>query len=384
MRGKKLLSLLLALILCLSLLPAALAEEPEGVIAPAEEEDPGLITPVDPQAPPPGCTGWALPLGSFPKEDEPGVTEYTIDVPDVKLEDLTDEIVYHAMMAMKTDFPEGMPWTDADFYAWNGGIFSGGYGCAGFAFLLSDAAFGTLPARMKPVKYDTLRPGDILRVNNDQHSVIILQVFSDHVVVAEGNFNSSIHWGRTLNRSEVEAANYVLTRWEGAVDPKTCNLTLSIDPEAVYYDQEFTILITVRNAEGEPVMGMVVGAWILDQDWNTLENYVELTDALGRVTFTGSFRKEDSRIEPGSYIVYANFNGSNNPAIAPFTLLGEGVPGDVNSDGAVDIFDLVRLRKQLSGLPVVIDTANADLDGNGTVGAQDLMRLRLLLLGIEN
>ena len=193
MRIKKLLSLLLAMILCISLFPAALAEEPVGLIAPAEEPDEesvGVITPAEPDAAP-EKTGWAVPLWKIPEADEINVTEHTIDVPDVKLEDLTDESVYNAMMAMQTDFPEGMPWTNDDYYDWNGQTNYRGYGCAGFAFLLSDAAFGKLPARKLQVNYDTLRPGDILRINSNTHSVIILQVFSDHVVVAEGNYKAT-------------------------------------------------------------------------------------------------------------------------------------------------------------------------------------------------
>ncbi len=385
MRIKKLLSLLLALILCISLFPAALAEEPVGLIAPAEEPDEesvGVITPAEPDAAP-EKTGWTVPLWNIPEADEINVTEHTIDVPDVKLEDLTDESVYNAMIAKKADFPEGMHWTNDDYYRWNGGIYGGGYGCAGFAFLLSDAAFGTLPSRMKPVDYNTLRAGDILRIYNDSHSVIVLQVFSDHVVVAEGNYNSSIHWGRTLSRAEVDNSNYVLTRWEGAVDPTSCSMTISIDPDAVCYDQVFTILVTVNDATGEPVMGMVVGVWIYDHDGNLFGSYIDTTDSLGRVKFIDSFQKEEDGIEPGSYTVYAYMNGSNRSINTPFTLLPECLPGDVNGDETVDLLDLVRLRKYLSGEAAEIREDSADLDGDSTVGTQDLVLLRKLLVNAE-
>ena len=99
----------------------------------------------------------------------------------------TEAEAYSSMIAMKADYPEGMPWTNDNFYAWHGGIFSGGSGCAGFAYLLSDAAFGTLHAReYTEIDYDALRVGDILRINGNTHSVIILEKYSDHVVLAEG------------------------------------------------------------------------------------------------------------------------------------------------------------------------------------------------------
>ena len=397
MRTKKLLSLLLAMILCVSLLPAALAEESVGRIAPAEEpgeENVGVIAPAEPEVSP-EKTGWAVPLWEIPKADEINVTEHTIDVPDVKLEDLTDESVYNAMMAMQTDFPEGMHWTNDDFYAWNGGIFSGGYGCAGFAFLLSDAAFGTLPSRKLQVNYDTLRPGDILRINSNTHSVIILQVFSDHVVVAEGNYNSSIHWGRTLTRSQVEASDYVLTRWLGPVDLDSCSITVSVEPSVFSYEQAFDMIATVTDKDGIPVSGEVVSFRILNSDGSIvrtypLDGYTSYSTWIydeGQAALSFTFHKADGRIIPGDYLVYAELRGTSSgvtvSATAPFTLLPEDLPGDVNGDEAVDILDLVRLRKYLSGEAAEIRDANTDLDGDGTIGTQDLVLLRKLLVNAE-
>lgn len=126
---------------------------------------------------------------------------------------LTEEKVYQSILAMKSKYPEGMSWTNDHFYSWKGGIYSGGYGCAGFAFLLSDAVFGDLPAR-KETDFSRLRAGDIIRMNYDTHSVIVLEVKSTGVVVAEGNFNSSIHWGREISNTEIKTTGtYVLTRY---------------------------------------------------------------------------------------------------------------------------------------------------------------------------
>lgn len=135
-----------------------------------------------------------------------------------------EQAAYEAMIALKSQYPEGTRWTNDNFYAWKGGIYSGGAGCAGFAFMLSDAAFGSLPARkVTKVSLSDVRAGDILRINNDTHSVIVLEVQTDGVVIAEGNYNSSVHWGRTLNKSTVESASYLLTRWSqgGATPPTT-------------------------------------------------------------------------------------------------------------------------------------------------------------------
>ncbi len=210
---KRFLSLLLCLLLCLALLPAPARAAGES-------------------------TGWAVPFGEAPNAEN--VQETTIEVPEVDPDKLTVESVYKAMIAKKADFPEGMHWTNDNFYAWYGGIFYGGYGCAGFAFLLSDAAFGKLPAHwIDDFKYADLRVGDILRVNNDTHSVIILEKNADGIVIAEGNYNSSIHWGRRMSVAEAERADYVLSRWP--------ELPKSYKPEAPY-------LSLSASAKGKPVL----------------------------------------------------------------------------------------------------------------------------------
>jgi len=146
-----------------------------------------------------------------PQITEPRIIEP--QVPDSSTPALTEQYVYDTMIALKADYPERMPWTNANYYAWNGGIFSGGYGCAGFAFILSDAAFGDLKARTHE-DFGNIRVGDILRVDNDSHSVIVLSVDASMVTIAEGNYNSSIHWGRTITRAKLwETGTYVMTRY---------------------------------------------------------------------------------------------------------------------------------------------------------------------------
>ena len=138
----------------------------------------------------------------------------------------SENTAYQSIIAMQAQYPEGMHWTNDNFYEWKGGVFSGGFGCAGFAFLLSDTAFGDLPARViEDYTYEEIRVGDILRINGNSHSVVILEKHSDWVVLAEGNYNSSIHWGRTLTRAQVMNGDYLMTRYpEGDVqyfDPDT-------------------------------------------------------------------------------------------------------------------------------------------------------------------
>lgn len=142
--------------------------------------------------------------------------------------DLSEEAVRNAMLALKKKYPEGTRYTNDDFYAWKGGIFSGGYGCAGFAFMLSDAAFGSLPARYYS-DYSNIRVGDILRMNNNTHSVIVLEVRRKEIVIAEGNYNSSVHWGRVISMDAVNdgTTTYGMTRY-----PKSEQQTGDLDGDS--------------------------------------------------------------------------------------------------------------------------------------------------------
>jgi len=134
----------------------------------------------------------------------------------------TETEAYQWMISLKDEFYEGRPWTNVNYYGWNGGYFSGGYGCAGFAFRLSDEAFGTVRCTVNETfSYEDLKVGDILRVNNNTHSVIIMEIFSNYIIIAEGNYNSSIHWGRTLTKSKVMESDYVMTRYPASMTTPT-------------------------------------------------------------------------------------------------------------------------------------------------------------------
>ncbi len=160
----------------------------------------------------------------------------------------TPQEAYEAMIALQSKFPEGMHWTDASSgtYTWKGGrgengeIATMGTGCVNFAFQLSDAAFGTLPARMlkeNEFEFADIHVGDILRISLG-HSVIVLQVNDDSMVIAEGNYNQSIHWGRVVTKSEVEQSVHVLTRYpKGYIPPNNPDADTVIKEDSIQDDE---------------------------------------------------------------------------------------------------------------------------------------------------
>ena len=152
----------------------------------------------------------------------------------------TETAVHARLLAMQDQFPEGMPWDNSDIYRntylWYGGSWDGvnvrftGYGCVALALLMSDSAFGSdLPMwQVDNVSFSNVRVGDILRIYNDSHTVVVLSVNADSVTIVEGNYDGAILWGRTLSIEEVERADYILTRWPGV--PQTPSIY------TVYYD----------------------------------------------------------------------------------------------------------------------------------------------------
>ena len=126
--------------------------------------------------------------------------------------DYNEQGVYQALLAMKSQYPEGMKFDNStpynsknNPYVWHPARLNTG-GCAAFAAILSDTVFGTaLPVR----EYEDIRSaraGDVLRyyAGANEHTVIVLQKLSDSVEVAEGNYGGTVHWGRKISFTELQ------------------------------------------------------------------------------------------------------------------------------------------------------------------------------------
>ena len=87
--------------------------------------------------------------------------------------------------------------------------------CAGFASMLSDRVFGKdAPVRIF-YNYDDIRIGDQARINNNSHTVFIIDKTDDYVVVAECNADYKsciINWGRKIYRNNL--TGFYITRWQ--------------------------------------------------------------------------------------------------------------------------------------------------------------------------
>ena len=147
-----------------------------------------------------------------------------------KLSEVTGEVsndlydpkrIYKAIIDLRDKYPQGLSWTNANnHYSWGEEIVSNlgyssynGSGCFAFAMIASDAAFGKIPV-YKFFDKNKIRVGDILRINNDTHFVIVLKIIDkSKFKIAEGNYNASINWGRVIDINET-GFNYGYTRYK--------------------------------------------------------------------------------------------------------------------------------------------------------------------------
>lgn len=137
----------------------------------------------------------------------------------------SEKKVYKRLKRQKTKRAtrEGRKWTDAtrsyslgkrSYFVKSWGNIGGGTGCHAFALKMSDIAFGKKAHFKVHCRWSKIRVGDVVRYEGDTHSVVVLKVVGKKYVVAEGNYDGKVHWGRVITRSEFRrTGTYVLTRW---------------------------------------------------------------------------------------------------------------------------------------------------------------------------
>ena len=117
-----------------------------------------------------------------------------------------EETVKKKILALQNTYKEGTTWTNDNFYLWKAkNMYC--YGCIALAGKISDTVFG----KDAPVKthkdFSAIKNGDHIRIGN-YHSVIVISHTSDSVTVVEGNYNSSIHWFRTITKSSLQQTGF--------------------------------------------------------------------------------------------------------------------------------------------------------------------------------
>ena len=119
----------------------------------------------------------------------------------------------------------------------------------------------------------------------------------------------------------------------------------------------------------------------LDDGVVTRWYYLGDADENGNIAF-------EAWMEPGEYLVCVSGQYGeeltnaivSTPGGIILNIKESAISGDVNNDGAVNIFDLIGLREYLLKGDTEINGANADLNSDGTTNIFDLIELRKMLI----
>lgn len=133
----------------------------------------------------------------------------------------TEAEAYDILMQIKAEYPTGTPWGDdktweSENYCIklsNGTIHYAAFsGCAAFTQMCQDRIFGNYSENGLTVRhhtdFDAIKVGDEVAEYGGSHFVIVVEKKADSIIVAEGNFNDEVRWGREVSRSEFENNNY--------------------------------------------------------------------------------------------------------------------------------------------------------------------------------
>ena len=117
---------------------------------------------------------------------------------------------------LRRTYPDGMHCDDDYFYIDPvTGRNTGNSGCYALAMQIFDHVFGygsLQSAKGKALNsnsFDSVKPGDHIRIGDLPHSVIVLENNGDHLVVVEGNFNDSVAWDNVFTKAELLDYNNV-------------------------------------------------------------------------------------------------------------------------------------------------------------------------------
>ena len=110
---------------------------------------------------------------------------------------------------IKRDYPEGTAWSNANSYP------SGWSGCWAFANIMAERIFGysTPGNSWGTVDIDSILPGDILR--SSSHTMFVIGVSGDDITLAEGNYgreNHIIHYDRVTTKADARNESFTVYR----------------------------------------------------------------------------------------------------------------------------------------------------------------------------
>ena len=123
----------------------------------------------------------------------------------------TESNVTSWLNELRRVYPQGMSCTDENFHYIDPktGKDTGNSGCYALAMYVFDHLFGygafyeAKPAKLTGNSFDSIQPGDHIRIGDLPHSVVVLETGDDYVKVVEGNFNQQVYWDNVYTKAEL-------------------------------------------------------------------------------------------------------------------------------------------------------------------------------------
>jgi glucuronoarabinoxylan endo-1,4-beta-xylanase len=230
------------------------------------------------------------------------------------------------------------------------------------------------------------------QVEPDANGYYFINNFENGVENWMGRGQASVDQGTGFNNTKGIKVTGRKDNWHGAAveldsdtfkpgETYSFGAVVMQDSEA---SADFKLTLQYRDSSGSDNYVMVAtgtgnsGEWIdlsnqsytIPSDASELILYVELPESLTDFYMDGAYGAKKGTSSP-------IFNGSGP--------VSNGLRGDTNCDGVVDVYDLIPMRKGILGIMSGGGTAppNSDLNGDGDVSIADFVLLTKYLLGAE-
>ncbi len=155
-------------------------------------------------------------------------------------------------------------------------------------------------------------------------------------------------------------------------DSASLKLTLQYDLSGkAIYDE-----VALKTAEKGKWIDLSNSAFTIPEGAENLTLYVEAPDDLIDFYVDGAY----GGVKGTKPLISISSSSTPDPTDPP---VAKGILGDLNSDGKVDVYDLVEMRKAILGVMSGGGKApaNSDVNGDGGVSVADLLLLQKFLLG---
>lgn len=181
--------------------------------------------------------------------------------------------------------------------------FDYGIQCSGFARKLFYEIFGVYASSLEQrTDVENVMVGDIIRVNNNTHSAIVLSRDGDIITIAEANFNKNcmIKWDRAIKIKTITYFRHA-PNYDEVADGRTDHqIDVSLNADAFYYEDVIQVEASVPDApETAEALASPIYAMLVDQNDQPVESF-EVRQGTG-LSLSAEFALTDPDMPNGVY-----------------------------------------------------------------------------------